>query len=199
MHVLEGLAAKMDVICRKRLPDGLIRAGNLAGKESEIRQLALTKAIGGFIQQNSGYIEAVKANDDVSINLAMEKCVAIRLRYAKMQIARETTLTASRYIPLDEKNGGVCHHPSDLDSLDWPPDVKAGVVIESVRRAVTEGQLSVGNAIIVDLVCDENLSVAQVGHRLKITPEAVRQQLRRVKRVLPQVIESTEVQWDFLQ
>lgn len=114
----------------------------------------------------------------------------------RCKIAVEVTLSASRYKPFDFKNGGVCKHSSDLSSADWPVDVRTKIVIESVRMAVSQGLLSAGNASIVDLLCDENLSVAQAARRLKITPEAVRQQLRRVKRVLHEVLDHIEVKWD---
>ena len=114
----------------------------------------------------------------------------------RCKIAAKVNLTASRYKPFDFKNGGVCKHPSDLSSADWPVDLKARIVIKSVRRAVSEGHLSVGNASIVDLLCDGNLSVAQAARCLKITPEAVRQQLWRVKRVLPKVLDQVDVKRD---
>lgn len=67
------------------------------------------------------------------------------------------------------------------------------LMIESVRRIVNDGQLSAGNASIIDMLCDENLSVAQAAHRLKINPEAVRQQLWRVRMVLSKVMDHVEV------
>ncbi len=199
LHDLERIAVRMDVICRRRLPDGKILSGGLAGREPEIRQKAMVNALGGFIQKNRDYIEAVKMKDEDAIDAAIEKCAAIQLRYAKMQVASEVTLAAFRYIPFDFKKGGVCKHPSDLDPTDWPPDVKAKVVKECVHRAVIEGRLSVGNATIVDLLCNEELSVAQAACRLGITPEAIYQQLKRLKRVLPKTMDSVEVRWTFFQ
>lgn len=195
LHDLERLAAEIDVICRRRLPDGKINNGNLAGREPEIRQQALIKVVGGFLQRNDEYVKAVKSNDKVVIAEAQEKCTAIKLHHAKMQIATEVSLTTSRYVLLDHKNGGLCQHPSDLDSSDWPINANVGVLIDSVHRAVREKQLSVGNATIVDLLCNEDLSVAQAASRLAITPEAIYQQLKRVKGVLPKVMEYIEVRW----
>lgn len=195
LNNLEQLATEMDLICRRRLPDGRIPNGSLAGKEPEIRQQALIQTLGGFIQQNKGYIDAVNANDVAAIKGAMEKCVAIKMHHVKMQIASETTRAASRFVQLDDRNGGVCQHPTNLESSDWPPDVKAGVVSDSVQRAVRKGQLSVGNATIVDLLCTEDLSVAQAAQRLGISPEAIYQQLRRVTGVLPGMFEYAEVKW----
>lgn len=199
LHDLERIAAEMDVICRKRLPDGMIRYGVLMGREPEIRQQALIQALGGFLQKNLRYVEAVKSNDDDAVKAAIEQCAAIKLRYAKLQIANDVALVEYRYIPLDEINGGVCQHPSDLDSSDWPADAKAGVVRASVRRAVREGLLSLRNASIVGMLCDQGLSVAQTARVLEITPEAIYPQLRRVKNVLPKMMEFIEVKWDFTQ
>lgn len=195
LNNLEQLATEMDLICRRRLPNGRIPNGSLAGREPEIRQQALILTLGGFIQRNKGYNDAVKANDNNAIKGAMEKCVAIKLHHVKMQMASGTTLASSRYVPLDDRNGGVCQHPSNLESSDWPPDVKAGVVSDSVQRAVRQGLLSMGNATIVDLLCNEDLSVAQAAQRLGISPEAIYQQLRRVTGVLPGMMEYAEVKW----
>lgn len=189
---LERIAEEMDVICRNRLPNGKIRSGSLMGREPEIRQLALIKAVGGFLQRNQKYSNAKMSNDNLSVQLAMEQCAAQTLRYAKLEIAREATKSKSRYIQLNESNGGTCPHSSEVLPSDWPVDVKMDAVKITVARAVREGRLSLANASIVEMVCDQGLSVRQVVHVQGVTPPAVYQHLWRVQAVVPGLMELVE-------
>ena len=145
---LEQLAAEMDTIYRRRLPDNVIRCEILGGKESEIRQEALIMAVGGFLHRNPGYIQ---------------------------------------------NTGGSCQHPSQLKTSEWPLQVKASVVMTSVARAVREGSLSQANADIVAMVYDKGLPVIQVARLRGTSSTAVYQQLRRVRKVIPEVMEWVEV------
>lgn len=194
---LERIAEEMDTICRDRLPNGKIRNGALMGREPEIRQLALIKAVGGFLQKNHGYINAKKSNDHQAVKLAMDQCAAQTLRFSKLEIAREVTTSASRCTQINERNGGMCPHSSDLQPSDWPIDIKVGVVKVAVARAVREGRLSLANAGVVEMVCDQSLSVTQAAQNLGVTPPAIYQQLWRVQAVAPGMMELTEPSWQF--
>lgn len=189
---LERIAVEMDVICRRHLPNGKISSGNLAGREPEIRQQALIKAVGGFLQQNPGYIQATKSKDENALAVAMERCAALTLRYSKWEIIRELT-PGSRHIHLEEYHGGFCQHPSEMQPSEWPVDVIAGVVKTSVDRAVQEGRLSLANAGIVSMRCYQNLPVSQIALLLGVTPKAVYLQLDRVRNVIPQISKWVEV------
>jgi len=190
---LEQLAAEMDTIYRRRLPDNVIRCEILGGKESEIRQEALIMAVGGFLHRNPGYIQARKMNNREAIQVAMERCAAITLRYSKARIAFESSQRASHHTQVNENNGGSCQHPSQLKTSEWPLQVKASVVMTSVARAVREGSLSQANADIVAMVYDKGLPVIQVARLRGTSSTAVYQQLRRVRKVIPEVMEWVEV------
>ncbi len=194
---LDQIAAELDTICRRRLRDGSIQKGILAGMEPAIRQQTLLKAIGGFLHQNRDYIEARKSGDEAAIRAAMEKCTAIAMKYCKAEIKAELTHHESHHTELTEFNGGSCMHPSLLKPTAWPTAVKARIVMISVSRAVSEGSLSAANAGIVDMVCVQGLRANEVARLLGVEPPAVSQQLRRVKKVLPEVMERVEVSWDY--
>ena len=194
---LERIAVELDAICRQRLADGAIHGGILAGMEPAIRQQALIKLIGGFLQKNADYIKARKSGDKGAVHNAMRRCAAIAMAYSKAEIAVELSCHLYRETPVDENNGGFCLHPSLVKPSDLPANVKASMVMISVNQAVREGSLSVANASIVAMVCDKGLPVSEVAELVRIEPSAVYQQLRRVKLVLPEMMARVEVPWNF--
>jgi hypothetical protein len=76
----EEIAIRLDKISRRHLPDGVIHEGILAGCEAEIRQEALILAIGGYLEGNHGFRDAVIRQNHTAIQSTMERCVAITLR-----------------------------------------------------------------------------------------------------------------------
>ena len=194
---LDQIANEVDMICRQRLRDGAIKTGPLAGMEAAIRQQTLIKVIGGFLQKNPDYIKARKSGNESAVHAAMTKCVAIAMRYSKVQIKGELANQQSHHTELTESNGGSCMHPSLQKPSDWATDVKAHIVMISVSRAVSEGSLSAANAGIVDMVCVQGIRRSEVARLLGIKPPAVSQQIRRVKMVIPELMEQVEVSWDY--
>lgn len=189
---LETIAKKMDEICRRRLPDGVIRSGILKGFEAEIRQEALIMSVGGFLQQNADYLDARKKHDVDAIQDSMEKCAAITLRVCKTRMASRLSRSHGSDVLLTESNGGACHHPSQLPPAEWPSDLKAGVIMQAVGKAVHAGDLSVANASIMSMVCEHGMPVVEVALVWKITRSAVYQQIHRVRRVIPEIIDQID-------
>lgn len=194
---LERIAADMDMIYRRRLPDGVIRYGDLGGREPEIRQEALIMAVGGFLHGHPGYTQARRMNDPAAMHAVMERCAALTLCYSKRRLTRASIHHTSRHTQVNENNGGACMHPSLLRPSDWPLERQSSAVMISVHRAVREGSLSAANAGIVAMVCDQGLRVREIARILGVDASAVSQQLRRVKQVLPEVLARVEVSWDF--
>ena len=190
---LEVIAKKMDEICKRRLRDGVIQSGNLQGKESEIRQEALIMAIGGFLQQNSDYLNARINHDEEAINDSMEKCIAITLRICKMRVASRSSSSLESHLQLTESNGGICHHPSQLKPTDWSSDQKTGVIMQAVVKAVRAGKLSMANASIISMICEQGMRAEEVAVVWKISRSAVYQQIQRVRRVIPDIIKHVDI------
>ena len=193
---LELIAIELDKICRMRLPDGVIRNGRLVGMESEIRQQALIKMVGGFIQNNTDYINALESGDKSQMHKAMTKCVAIAIRYSKEHIYKEIGRHTSKLISVDETNGGTCQHASQIAQRDLPADIIGSMVMTSVHHAVREGRLSAANAIIVEMVCIQGLRVCEVASRLRVKPPAISQHLRKARTVIPEIMANVEVPWN---
>lgn len=64
---LSGPADEIDALCRKKLPEGVIRSGNLVGREPEIRQDALIMALSGFLEGHPGYRSAKESGNQVRV------------------------------------------------------------------------------------------------------------------------------------
>jgi hypothetical protein len=190
---LEIIAKRMDEISRRRLPDGVIRHGILKGMESEIRQQALILSVGGFLQENADYIDARQERNEALIQRSMEKCLAIALALVKRRLASRLTYELARTRELTEENGGTRQHPSDTRPCDWSPDMKAVMVMRSVARAVHQGKISISNASIVSMICVRGLAAEEVAVAVGITRSAVYQNVWRVKRILPEVMDQVEV------
>ncbi len=189
---LETIAADLDAIARKHLPDGIIQNGILAGSEAEIRQEALILAVGGFLEQNHGFRDARANQDQVAIRNAKERCMAIALGIAKKRVAGRLNHIQTHECQLAQTNFGSIDHPSQCHPNNWPPDLKSRLIMRAVGKAVDCGQLSLGNASIVYLVCERGMAVQQVASVAKITRSAVYQQIDRARRVLPKIMETIE-------
>ena len=67
------------------------------------------------------------------------------------------------------------------------------MALQGLRIAVKSGQLSRSNECVTILILEGGMSVDEVADLLKVSPGAIHQQVRRVKRILPSVIEKLEV------
>ena len=47
------------------------------------------------------------------------------------------------------------------------------------------------------MICVRGLRACEIAQLLRVEPPVVSQQLRRVKKVLPEVMERVEVSWDY--
>lgn len=190
---LNHLANELDAICRRRLPDGKIRSGILAGREPELRQIALSIALGGFLQNNAGYIRAENRLDAKGMRDSLEKCAALTLRISKNRLARHLSTQAERQTLLTEFNCGTCQHPAQIHPSDWPWALKAGVASKAAAQAVETGKLSRINGVIVSMICTRNASVVEIAKTLKVSTNAVYQRLSRIRPVIREEIKSIEV------
>ena len=194
---LDWIAKKLDQIGRRLLPNHVIRDGILKGSEPEIRQEALIMAVGGYLQNNPSYAYARNKHDDVAVERAMERCMAIALRICKTRMASRLGRADSRmtllHQQMHESSSNSYPHPSQLHPTDWPTDLKACVIMRSVSKAVGEGRLSLANASMITMICVDGMQVRDVAQVFKISCSAAYQQIRRARRVIPEIIDQVEV------
>jgi len=186
-------AKKMDKIMQRRLPDGVIIAGILKGFEPEIRQDALIMSLGGFLQGNIDYQNSYRKGDQQALLNSMEKCAAITLRICKMRMKSLLANSKVKKVKFDDATLGKCCHPFQMPSAEWPPDLKAGVIMRAVGKSVKERKLSIANAAVASMIIVQGLSVKKIADLRKISRSAVYQQIQRIRRVLPKFIEEIDV------
>lgn len=190
---LAGPSDEIDAICRRKLPDGVIRRGILAGRESEIRQETLIMVLSGYLEGHHGYQSAKHIGDTENMRNEMGRCVAIALQICKRRMESMLTKRSAKNVPITEMLGGVSMHPSDWTTSDWPASARVRVVLRAADEAVRARKLSPMNAWILNMAIREGMKVQEISARINVTDNAVYQQLRRVRKVLPEIIENFEL------
>jgi DNA-binding CsgD family transcriptional regulator len=189
---LDRLAREIDAIARGSLRDGVL-GGILKGHEGDIRQDAILLILRWVLRgeqegNDNGLTKSEKAERPWNLSHAVAKA----LRICKMRTARALAKLAKGQETLTEINGGVCSHHSDLSPWDWPNPVKGEMALRGLRVAVKSGQLSHANACVAVLILEGCMSVDQVAKNLKVSSGAIYQQLQRIKRILPSMIDRME-------
>lgn len=189
---LSGPADEIDAICRKRLPDGVIRGGILSGREPEIRQETLIMVLSGYLEGHPGYRSARQGGDPAIMRNEMQRCTAIALQICKKRMESKLTKSAAKHVPVTECHGGNCPHPSDWNTSDWPLSVRVCVVLRAADEAVRKKKLSPMNAGLLNMIVSEGMSVDEISVKIDVSSNAIYQQMRRVRKVLPEIIQNLE-------
>jgi len=188
---LSSLAVAIENECRLRLRDGSLR-GLLQSQEAEIRQVACLNLLRNFLQGNRRLIDATAEGNESSISIELSKSVFAALRFSKLQLARSLSLEASRSVEFRESHGGACQHPSQSHFFGLPQEIRRELTLASVRIAVERGVLSKSNASIARMIVVEGLSASKIAETLSLSRSAVYQQITRIKKYLPEILERME-------
>lgn len=187
---LDDLATELECLARKSLRDGVLN-GPLAGQEDEIRNDAVLLALKWFI--NSSH-PAVPTNIEKHVpTWHAPRALAHALKIVKMRLARSLTKGTLETVPINETNGGSTPHPSDLTPKEWPAAIAQEVLCRGISRAAKSGLISQANACIARLVYLDDIPISQVAIRRGVHRSAISQQIWKVKRVLPNILETVEV------
>jgi len=189
-HDLNNLAAELDGLARKALPDGVLQ-GILAGQESAIRNDAVVLALQWFLRQ----IVSTKISEGGQPDMPWHapRAIAHALRFAKMRNARFILQGTRLLEPLEEFHGESNPHPSDLLPHDWAEPIARKMLCQGIRLAARSGRISHANASIARLVYLDGIPVSQVAKRRGVHRSAIYQQIWRVIDALPEVLEDIEV------
>ena len=177
---LDQLANELDILTRKILRDEILR-GPLAGREGEIRQDAILLALRWF----------VKPKDE--LEWIAPRAIAHALRIVKMRHASSLSKKDKKLISLTGMNGGFVRHASDIQVHELPQPAIRELVDQAISAAVKSKRISQSNGCIAGLVLLDGMPVSQVAKRLGVHRSAVYQQLQRVRRALPAIIDTMEV------
>lgn len=188
---LDRLAHDLDATSRSLLRDGVL-GGVLTGNEAEIRQDAIQLVLQWILRDDN----ETKGDGEKSVNGTghLQRTVALALRITKLRLARSLTRDAKACQRYSDDYVDVSLHQSDLPPWAWPDPVRRAMALSGLKLAARTGKISHANACVATLIIDGQMSVAQVAKRRNVTRGAIYQQLYRVMKVLPAVIESMEFQ-----
>ena len=189
---LDHLANEIDAFCRSKLPDGKIQGGILYNQEPAIRQNAILMVWQGFLAGNPRYAMAKEANDSDAASFELERSASIAMRHCKARLADELAPKMTGHILISERNGGICQHPANQTPNDWPHSVRINMAMRGLEDAVRTKKLSPANYCIAAMIINDGKTVEEVAKALGVTRAAVNQQLHRVRRIMPGVIERIE-------
>jgi hypothetical protein len=185
---LAGPADEIDAICRERLPDGVIQGGILAGREPEIRQETLIMVLSGYLEGHPGYRSARHTGNSENMKSEMGRCVAIAMKICKRRMESNLSRDTGRQTQMTEQHEGTCCHPYELKPGDWPSSVRASLVLRAADEAVKAGEISAMNAGLLHMIVSQGMNVEEISRKQRVSPSAVYQQLRRIRKVLPEWI-----------
>jgi hypothetical protein len=185
---LSGPAAEIDSICRRKLRDGVIREGVLAGRETEIRQDALIMSLSGFLEARPRYQTAKAVHNHAVMEDEMERCVSYSLAACKKRLAKKLATGNSRHVAIDEFNGGSCEHPSDLKTTEWPLTARVEVVLRAADEAVRSKKISAMNSGLLAMIVSDGMTVEEISDKLNVSTNAIYQQMRRIRKVLSAIV-----------
>lgn len=187
---LSNLAVAIENECRQRLADGSL-SGLLQGQEAEIRQIACLNLLRNFLKGNRRLIDATAEGTESIVSIELTKSVFAALRFSKLQLARSLYLDASRRGELDECHQGITLHSNQRSFFALPEDIRRELVLAAVRIAEDRGRITEANASIAREIID-GASVSDIAERLQISRSAVYQQITRLKKYLPEILDQLE-------
>lgn len=178
---LESVAENLVELARARLPDNVIH-GALKGCEGDIRQEAVLLAMKWHIRRKVG-----DSGHSLSCwNAAQAICAALRYcklnaikRHAKEQQARRSFGAIQSQ-----------HEDYETGTEEWPPSEIRQILEKSIQQALQSGLISQANASIALLVYIEGVAVKDLAKGMNRTKGAIHQQLNRVKKAIPGIVQS---------
>jgi hypothetical protein len=189
-HGLDRLAIELDSLARKFLPNGVLR-GTLSNQEDEIRNDAVILALRWFLRQDEQC--GIPGGGEPLPAWHAPREIANALRFARLRYTDLMLKGALHTEPLDELNGGSTPHPSHLLPHEWPEPITRELLCRGIRLAAGLGRISHANASIARLVYLSGVPVSTVAACRGVHRSAVNQRLRRVNRVLREILEQIEI------
>lgn len=189
---LDRLAREIDTVARGCLRDGVL-GGILSGHEEDIRQDAILLILRWVLRgEQKSHESDGKGSVGAKGPWNLSAVVASALRIGKLRMARRLAKEVQGRETLSETIPASCPHHSDLSPWDWSDPVRRDMALLALRIAVKSGQLSYSNECVAILILKGGMSVDEVADLLNVSRGAIYQQLRRVKRILPSIIEGME-------
>lgn len=183
---LNQTAAELNSLARTRLRDKVLR-GILKGYEDEIRQDAILLSLGWYVR------EKMSPDKYAKYSWCPPRAIAAALKIQKREYIKALKGKAEMLDRFSLELSGVNIHPSQVNVSAWPTSARRTVVQKAIRIALRNNQISAVNAVVgVGLLVD-GIPARTLATRLKVSRSAIYQHLGRVRRAIPNIIESIDV------
>lgn len=179
-------AEELDILARRRLPDRVLQ-GVLTGCEDDIRQEAILLALSWFLRNESA------PEEDPGLPWHAPRAIAGALRIIKRDYLKNLKSDAETVQEIRLHENRMILHPVMVPSSDWPTCTMRRMISKAIRIARNSDKISASNAAIAQEVLAQGIPVTALAEQLGVGRGAVNQQLSRVKRHLPTILQNLEV------
>ena len=187
---LNNLAVLLEADVRRRLT-GKSPEGSL-GIRDDVLQSTCLRLLGGHLAGNRNLMFATNSGDEAVVSRELRTCISTALNYERKEAVRRAVRHNARHAELTEHNGGVCRHSVGRSFWELPYQIQRELALAALRIAVAQHLLSASNAAMAIRMIEDNLTEAEVSRKLGVSRQAVNQQMKKVRKHLPQIIASQE-------
>ena len=191
-EVREQLAIEIDVLLRKRLPQGHL-VGILVGREDEVRQEAYMLLVGKYLSGNRQLMAATAMGHRSEILNQVQRSIGGSIR----SVSRTMKAALKKHLELhvygEDCPPAFCVHPAwrkNLGELSY--EQQRALVFDALGVAVKKKLVRARNARIAMEMVDRRLNQRQIAKSLGISPQAIHRLLAPVREHLPKFIENQE-------
>ena len=183
---LDQIAEDLEGLARRRLPDSVLQ-GVLTGYEEDIRQDAILLSLGWHLRQETS------APENPGRAWHAPRAIAGALRIIKRDYVKALKGEAeARHAMLPHLTTTTCH-PVMIRGCDWPTSTMRRLTKEAIRIAHRTGKISSLNAAIAIEVLVDGVRAAEIAARCDVHRSNIYQHLSRVRRHIPEIIDTLEV------
>jgi len=185
----------LDKTLRRITPNGS-ETGLLRGLEGEIRQRAAHSLFNRHLAGNGNLLVATEKGSQAKIRKYLAQAIYSAVKYSKLEILDREERIAEKHQWTDDvdyfENGSVIH-PSNRKSLwELPVELQLQLVYAGLGLAVREKSIPSETAAMIRTLIKENCSVSEIARRIKISPQAAHQRIKRAGVCLKRYIDESE-------
>lgn len=184
---LDQVAEELVQLAIKRLPNGVLQ-GNLRGLEEDIRQDAILLSLSWYMRQDKNSLKPS------AYPWLAPRAIAAALRIQKQAYSKHRKRELQAMQSISEVGVETQNHPTLVSMSNWPSPVMRSVIEEAIRVAANNKRISLLNASIALEIFVNLTPVSHLAKTLKIHRSSIYQHLSRVRREIPTIIDSIEIQ-----
>jgi len=189
---IDDLADQLVELSQKLLHTGALPRV-IKGHEDDIRQEAILMALSWYLRDTRN------PPGKTTHPWNAPKALAGAMRIAKRDHFKWVKTEMDKVEGAALQNNTAMLHPSMVSFSEWPLDTIQWLTFTAIRIALKSGKISHANAAVAQEVLVDGAHVIDVAKRLGTHRSNIYQHLTRVRRYLPEIIDSIEVPLEKVQ